>query len=242
MKTYFAIMLRLSSLIWLLLQWHISFAQNPCEGRGACDAMLINKGRPWDFQVPANESPRQLISQSPDKKEQQVLDALTGVFNSSSMRGVALLNGDKLIHLALKENIPEKAMFYGLSVGKTVTAIAAGQAICQKLITLETKVSDVLPEFANTDMGKATLKHLLTMSSGTWEGLRDANVATQEQFREIWSGRLTIKDLMLQPKVNTAEKELFGKLRQPGAVFSYRNSDPEMVALMIAKVSGVPFF
>jgi CubicO group peptidase (beta-lactamase class C family) len=79
------------------------------------------------------------------------------------------------------------------------------------------------------------------MSSGTWEGLRDANVATQEQFREIWSGRLTIKDLMLQPKVNTAEKELFGKLRQPGTVFSYRNSDPEMVALMVSKVSGIPF-
>lgn len=241
MKKYFAIILKLSSLIWLLLQWNISSAQNPCEGRGACDAMLINKGRPWDFQVPAYESPKQLIPQSPDKKEQLVLDALTGVFNSSSIRGVALLNGDKLIHLAFKENIPEKAMFYGLSVGKTITAIAAGQAICQKLITLETKVSDVLPEFANTDMGKATLKHLLTMSSGTWEGLRDANVATQEQFREIWSGRLTIKDLMLQAKVNTAEKELFGKLRQPGAVFSYRNSDPEMVALMVSKVSGVPF-
>jgi CubicO group peptidase (beta-lactamase class C family) len=241
MKKYFAIILKLSSLIWLLLQWNISSAQNPCEGRGACDAMLINKGRPWDFQVPAYETPKKLFSQAPDKKEQEVLDALTGVFNSSSIRGVALLNGDKLIHLALKENIPEKAMFYGLSLGKTVTALAAGQAICQKLITLDTKVSDVLPEFANTDMGKATLKHLLTMSSGTWEGLRDANVATQEQFREIWSGRLTIKDLMLQPKVNTAEKELFGKLRQPGTVFSYRNSDPEMVALMVSKVSGIPF-
>ena len=99
----------------------------------------------------------------------------------------------------------------------------------------------MLPEFSDTDFGKASLQNLLTMSSGTWEGLRDANVATQDQFREIWSGRLSIRDLMLQPKVNTAEKDLFGKLRQPGSVFAYRNSDPEMVALMIAKVTGMPF-
>jgi len=227
--------------IFILFLWRPAAAQNPCSGPGACDALLINKGRPWDYQVSTNDSPRTLNSQTPDSKEQQVIESLNGVFNSSSIRGIALLNGDKLVHFKLKENISEQALFYGLSVGKTVTAIAAGQAICQKLIALETKVGDVLPEFSNTDMGKASLQNLLTMSSGTWEGLRDANVATQDQFREIWSGRLTIKDLMLQPKVNSAEKELFGKLRQPGTVFSYRNSDPEMVALMIAKVTGMSF-
>jgi CubicO group peptidase (beta-lactamase class C family) len=233
--------IRLSSIIFALLLWEPAIAQNPCEGRGACDALLINKGRPWDYNVSSLESPRILSTQAPDLKEKQVLESLTAVFNVSSIKGVALLNGDKLIHLALKDNIPEDAMFYGLSVGKTVTAIAAGQAICKKLINLDTKVVDVLPEFSNTDMGKASLQNLLTMSSGTWEGLRDANVATQDQFREIWSGRLSILELMLQPKVNTAEKELFGKLRQPGSVFAYRNSDPEMVALMIAKVTGMPF-
>ena len=221
--------------------WRPAAAQNPCSGPGACDALLINKGRPWDYQVSTNDSPRTLNSQTPDSKEQQVIESLNGVFNSSSIRGIALLNGDKLIHFALKDNIPEDAIFHGLSVGKTVTAIAAGQAICKKIINLDTKVADVLPEFTNTDMGKASLQNLLTMSSGTWEGLRDANVATQDQFREIWSGRLTVKDLMLQTKVNSAEKELFGRLRQPGAVFSYRNSDPEMVALMIAKVTGMSF-
>ena len=231
----------LSLIIFVLLLWTPATAQNPCEGRGACDALLINKGRPWDYQASTNESPRTLNFQTPDSKEQQVIESLTDVFKSSSIRGVVLLNGDKLIHSAIKENIPEQALFYGLSVGKTVTAIAAGQAICQKLIALETKVGDVLPDFANTDMGKASLQNLLTMSSGTWEGLRDANVATQDQFREIWSGRLTIKDLMLQTKVNSAEKDFFGKLRQPGTVFSYRNSDPEMVALMIAKVTGMSF-
>ena len=197
--------------IFVLLFWRPATAQNPCEGRGACDALLINKGRPWDYQVSTSDSPLTLNSQTPDSKEQKVIESLTGIFNSPSIRGIALLNGDKLVHSKLKENISEQALFYGLSLGKTVTAIAAGQAICQKLIALETKVGDVLPEFSNTDMGKASLQNLLTMSSGTWEGLRDANVATQDQFRE------------------------------PGTVFSYRNSDPEMVALMIAKVTGMSF-
>ena len=123
--------IRLSSIIFALLLWEPAIAQNPCEGRGACDALLINKGRPWDFKVSSLESPRILTTQAPDLKEKQVLESLTAVFNASTIKGVALLNGDKLIHLALKDNIPEDAMFYGLSVGKTVTAIAAGQAICK---------------------------------------------------------------------------------------------------------------
>lgn len=219
-----------------------AWSQNPCEGRGgACDALLINTGRAWDYQVSPAPSPRALTAQEPDARERPVVDALKRLFNASSIRGVALLNGDKLVHLALKDGISEDALFYGLSVGKTVTAIAAGQAVCQKHLTLDTLVSDLLPEFAATDLGKASLRHLLTMSSGTWEGLRDSNVATPDQFRELWAGRISMKDLMLQPKVLTAEKDSSGRPRAPGAVFAYRNSDPEMVAMMVAKATGTPF-
>jgi CubicO group peptidase (beta-lactamase class C family) len=218
-----------------------AWSQNPCEGRGACDALLINTGRTWDYQVGPATSPRMLLAQEPDARERPIVEAMRRLFTASSIRGAALLNGDKLVYLALKDGIAEDALFYGLSIGKTVTAIAAGQAVCQKHLNLDTQVGDVLPEFASTDMGKASLRHLLTMSSGTWEGLRDANVATQDQFRELWSGRISIKDLMLQPKVHTAEKDLFGRPRPPGTVFAYRNSDPEMVALMVAKATGMPF-
>ncbi len=218
-----------------------AWSQNPCEGRGACDALLINKGRPWDYQVSTAPSPRTLIAHEPDARERSVVEAMKRLFTTSSIRGAALLNGDKLVYLALKDGIPEDALFYGLSIGKTITAIAAGQAVCQKHLTLDTKVGDLLPDFDSTDMGKASLRHLLTMSSGTWEGLRDANVATPDQFRELWSGRISIKDLMLQPKVHTAEKDFGGRPRTPGAVFAYRNSDPEMVALMVAKATGMPF-
>lgn len=217
-------------------------AQNPCEGSsGACDALLINKGRPWDYQVGVNGTPRALNARAPDLQEQSVVDAAKRVFNASSIRGLALIHGDKVIHASWKDGVPQDALFYGLSIGKTVTAIAAGQAVCRNLITLESKVGEVLPEFSGTDMGGASLKDLLTMGSGTWVGLRDSNVATPDQFREIWSGRMTIKDLMLTPKVHTAEKDLSGRPRQPGSVFAYRNSDPEMVALMVSKVAGMHF-
>ena len=159
----------LAAFLWLSLLSNAS-AQNPCEGRGACDALLMNTGRVWDYKVGVTTSPRMLASQAPEAQEQSVVESMKRVFNASSIRGAALLNGDKIIHVALKDGISEEALFYGLSVGKTVTAIAAGQAICQKLISLDAKVGEILPEFAATDMGKASLKNLLTMSSGTWEG------------------------------------------------------------------------
>ena len=242
MQWVVASLIRSSLVFGAILLANTAGAQNPCEGgRGTCDALLINKGRPWDYQVGVNATPRALNVRAPDPQEQSVVDAAKRIFNASSIRAFALLHGDKVIHASWKDGVPQDALFYGLSVGKTVTAIAAGQAVCRNLITLESKVGNILPEFSATDMGGASLKDLLTMSSGTWVGFRDSNVATPEQFREIWSGQMTIKDLMLTPKVHTAEKDPSGRPLQPGTAFAYRNSDPEMVALMVSRVVGMHF-
>ena len=75
--------IRRTSIIFALLLWEPAIAQNPCEGRGACDALLINKGRPWDFKVSSLESPRILTTQAPDLKEKQVLESFNGHLNLS---------------------------------------------------------------------------------------------------------------------------------------------------------------
>ena len=51
-----------------------AWSQNPCEGPGACDALLINKGRPWDYQVSTAPSPRTLIAHEPDARERSVVE------------------------------------------------------------------------------------------------------------------------------------------------------------------------
>lgn len=53
-----------------------------------------------------------------------------------------------------------------MSAGKPVTAVAAMQLVDRKLITLETKVADVLPAFGINGKGAITLRHLLTHTAG----------------------------------------------------------------------------
>lgn len=53
-----------------------------------------------------------------------------------------------------------------LSAGKPLTAVAIMQLVERGLLTLETRVADVIPEFANGGKHDITLRHLLTHTGG----------------------------------------------------------------------------
>ena len=72
----------------LLLLLGTATAQNPCEGRGACDALLINKGRAWGYQVGIHAAPRALSLQTPPGQE-QALHLFSGSAMLSRMTGTS---------------------------------------------------------------------------------------------------------------------------------------------------------
>lgn len=112
------------------------------------------------------------------------------------------------------------------SMHKSVVALVIGAAVADGLIrSIDDPVAKYVPEWAGDDRNRITIRHLLAMSSGLArqpfspspfaEGMR-LNMGDE------------IRDLTLGIKAGVA----------PGTVFSYYNFNPQMLGIVIERVSG----
>ncbi len=81
------------------------------------------------------------------------------------------LEGAKVCHRAIGqarqgEPMTTDHLMLWMSAGKPITALAIGQQIDRKTITLDTRIADVIPEFAANGKGEIRLRHLLSHTAG----------------------------------------------------------------------------
>ena len=81
-------------------------------------------------------------------------------------KAFALVDGDTVLYSEFKAPADADSVFFGFSMGKTVTAMAVGQAVCDGKIKLDTKASERVPELTGKALGNATVRDLLRMASG----------------------------------------------------------------------------
>ncbi len=154
---------------------------------------------------------------------------------------MALIDGNEVVWVGYKAGTNEKSTFMSYSVAKTLTSMAVGKAICAQKFSLSSVTQDLVPELKGTDLGMATVRQLLTMSSGTWEGNSDSTITTKNQNADINAGRISLLDVLKTPLVNSAHTGLFGDKRKPGEYFAYRNTDPHTIGIIINKTTGTTF-
>ena len=154
---------------------------------------------------------------------------------------MALFDGNQVVWMGYKSPANSYKRFLSFSVGKTVTAMAVGKAICDGKLSLDTPVSKAIPELAGTDLGNASIEDLLKMSSGTWQGHPDSTILTTEQDQRIRNGSMTFLDALLTSKINAADKNVSGNPRKPGEYFVYRSTDPLALGVVLSKVTGTTY-
>jgi hypothetical protein len=154
---------------------------------------------------------------------------------------MALVDGNSIVWWGYKSPASDASRFLSYSVGKTVTSMGVGKAICSGKFALNSIVGDIVPELKETDLGKATVRDLLMMSSGTWNGNKDSTVLDADQDFAIRRGRMTWLDLLLTPKISTAEVGPSGEKRKPGEYFVYRSTDPLLLGVVINKTTGTTY-
>ena len=81
----------------------------------------------------------------------------------------ALMDGSDIVYLAFNAQADSESLFFGMSMGKTVTAMGVGQASCAGKLTLQSKA-----------LGNATVHDLLRMASGAEEQNGDSTIWTPE--------------------------------------------------------------
>ena len=218
-------------------------AQLPTSGiyAAAPDAWLLGSGREWHLRTAVSDMPRKLVFRDPTAAESQVVEKAKLLFQKSSAKSMALFQGTDVVWLGYKEPATADTRFLSLSVGKTVTSMAIGKSICGRKMAFDSLVGKMLPELAETDLGKATVGDLLKMSSGTWEGNPDSTIVTSRQDEQIVEGRQSFFDLLRTAKVSTAHEDPSGAKRKPGQEFAYRSTDPLALGVLINMATGMHY-
>ena len=128
--------------------------------------------------------------------------------------------------------ITEDTIFQLASVSKTFTAAAVMLVIRQGLLSLEDKITKFFPEL--TAYEGVTVRHLLTHTGGVPDYFDDA-----DWFINIWKEekRVPGNDEILRFLLETKAKPYF----TPGEGLHYSNTGFNLLALLVERLSGVPY-
>lgn len=220
-----------------------SHAQLPAYGGVAAlpDSWLLSNGQQFHYKSTASPTPRALTQRSPTAQEQAIIEKADSLIRSKPAKAIALVSGDELVWVKFQNPQDSDKLFMSMSVGKTITALAAGKAICSNKVSLDTVTADIVPELKDRDLGKSKLVDLLKMSSGTWEGNNDSTVFTGSQERAVNNGKASLLDLIGDEKISAFQNSFLKKVSSPGSDFSYKSTEPLTVGVIINRVTGMSY-
>ena len=155
-------------------------------------------------------------------------------------RAVVFVDGKTIVHEEFGAPATKSSTYNSFSIGKTVTSMAVGKAICAGKLSLATKSEEVLPELAGTALGQATVRELLMMASGAADSDPSGEIMTKEEAAAWQRGDLDLVDIIKTPRVSSAQKGVFS-VYKPGEKFSYKNTDPDVLALMVQRATDMTF-
>jgi CubicO group peptidase (beta-lactamase class C family) len=177
--------------------------------------------------------------------EKSAIERANFLLANRSAKAIVLLDGMHVVYSGYKSPASGESIFASASMGKTVTAMAIGKAVCAGKLRLTDRAGDILPELDKTYLGTATVRDLLRMSSGAMKANNPGNAFTgnilsAEQAKEWGTGRIDLLQVIADPAVSKAEKGVFADFR-PGEAFAYKNTDPIALGLMVQRVTGMPY-
>lgn len=217
-----------------------AFAQvSPTEGgigTAPDEWLLVKVGNPWWYTTRPSPTPVQLKKREPSKEEAPLVERAQALMYNRPAKAIVLMDGDTVVYEAYKAPADADSTFFGFSMGKTVAAMAVGQAICAGHLRMDTKANELIPELKESALGRATVRDLLRMASGAAEPNPDSTIFTTEQFKDWNRGRLNLLDVVAEDRVSKPARGLFSEYK-PGEAFAYKSSDPIVLGMMVARAT-----
>jgi CubicO group peptidase (beta-lactamase class C family) len=230
-----------ATLLASTLMLSMALAQNPTQDGAAAapDAWLfVRDGQPWWYKTTVSPKPVELRRREPTAAEQPLVERVKNLMTTRPARAFALVDGDTVVYQQFNAPASEDSVIFGFSMGKTVTAMAVGQAVCAGKLKYDTKAGELIPQLNGKALGNATVRDLLKMASGTWEGNADTSVWSPDQARSWSQGALNLVDLVTDDRVAKAQRGVFSEFK-PGETFAYKSTDPHTLAIMTSKATGM---
>jgi CubicO group peptidase (beta-lactamase class C family) len=207
----------------------------------APDELLLKKSGPaWWYKSLPSQTVVDLKRRVPSQSEQAAVDKARNLLASRPAKAIALADGNSVVYEDFQPPANAESLLYSYSMGKTVTSMAVGKAICAGKMMLSTKVSDLMPEVDGKALGKATVVDLLRMASGAAEPNADSTIFNAAQYKAWGTGDLELIGAVSEDRIAGAAQGVFSDYG-PGEHFSYKATDPIVLGIMGSRATGMPW-
>lgn len=174
----------------------------------------------------------------PTEEEAVLVRRAGAFFGREPVRALALLDGNTVVFSQFSAPASGSSMYYGFSIGKTVTAMAVGKAICAGKLALTSKASDLIEGLRGKALGQASVFDLLRMASGSAVVNPDSTILSPDQLLSWEGGEIDLMDVLESNEVSQAER-VFLSSRKPGERFRYKSTDPMVLGAMTSRAVGM---
>lgn len=159
---------------------------------------------------------------------EKLSDTLTSFLTANKSVAFIIIKDDSIRYEQYWEGYGDSSLSNSFSMAKSIVGLLIGVAIDEgKIKSIDQPVGDYIPEFKEGDKSKITIRHLLMMSSGLdWN---EGYASLTSQVTEAYYGSDLYK-LVANLKVAST----------PGKEWSYKSCDPELLAIILTKATGVP--
>lgn len=172
-----------------------------------------------------------------DQMVNRKMDDVLGGFLSQGIAGI-VVQGEEVLYQKYKKG-EDTNLYPAWSMTKSLVSLAVGHALCDGQIkSLDDLAQQYVSEIEGTVWGRATLRQLLQMRSGT--SRRGLDSGGDYLYSNTSSGLDMVKGVF---SVKDAFKR-FGEVPDTvpaGSRFAYSNFDTDTLGLVVAAASGQPF-
>ncbi|HDP74273.1 MAG TPA: class C beta-lactamase-related serine hydrolase [Bacteroidales bacterium] len=162
----------------------------------------------------------------PEYNTYQLNDEQLKYFNDFRTVAFIVIKDTALLFESYWDGYGKDSYSNSFSMAKSIVSLLMGCALSDGYIkSIDEPVGNYLPEFAEGDKAKITIKHLLTMSSGlSWDESYSTlfSLTTQGYYGK------NLSKLVLNQTV----------VMEPGKLFEYRSGDTQLLSLIIKKATG----
>jgi len=176
-------------------------------------------------------APRELKRAAPDAGLEKLLDAF---LDAQPNTGLLVLKGDTILAERYQYGRTAGHRLASASVAKTVLGMLVGIAVHEnKIKSIEQKASEFVPALAGHAYGDATIRDLLTMSSGVGDG--KTGVVREEGLKLIANTLLRQTDGGID-----AIREFEWREAPAGTRWRYSSADSQVLGLVLAAAIREP--
>lgn len=168
---------------------------------------------------------------------QKKMDELLNGWTATGLAGIAV-EGNHILYEKYKRD-DERNLYPAWSMTKSLVALSVGHALCDSHInSLDDPAEQYLPNIRDTVWGRATIRQLLKMQSGSPR--QALNSGGDYQYPGISSGQEMIKGIL---SVEDAIKRhnSYENSAPAGSRFTYSNMDTDTLSLVVAAAARMPY-